>query len=68
MLKYKVRPDQCPQSKPAKHNPVPSLTSNKSLIKFSSSQQNKSTSSVLNQNIPSNNKSLNQKNKSSKHL
>jgi len=68
MLKYKPPKDQCLLSKPNKHNPITSINSNKSLIKFNNNSQNKSTSSVINPNELVINKSLQNKNKSSKHL
>ena len=69
MLKYKKGQDQCALLKPPKPNQVTSVNSNKSLLKFSTNTQNKSSTSVQNPHDPPNhNKSLNQKNKSSKHL
>ncbi len=69
MQKYKKGHDQSGFAKPNKHPQVPSVNSNKSLLKFSTNTQNKSSTSVQNHNdAQTNTKSLHQKNKSSKHL
>lgn len=67
MQKYKTKPDSCGPTKSSKHQ-IASISSNKSLIKQPSANQNKSTLSILNSSDVNHSKSLRHKNKSSKHL
>jgi hypothetical protein len=67
MLKYKKGLDPCPHPKPIKNPQVTSVNSNKSLLKFSTQTQQKSTSSVQMTDPANHNKSY-QKTKPSKHL
>ena len=67
MQKYKQKQDSCGHNKSTKHQ-IASISSNKSLIKHPPNNQNKSMISVLNTSDLNNNKSLQHKNKSSKHL
>jgi hypothetical protein len=69
MQKYKKGHDQSALPKPTKHPQVTSVNSNKSLLKFSTNTQNKSSSSIQNHaDAPTHPKYLHQKTKSSKHL
>jgi hypothetical protein len=68
MQKYKVKLDSCGPSKSSKHHPIASVSSNKSLLKQSAINQNKSTLSVLASTDANHTKSLHNRIKSSKHL
>ena len=67
MQKYKLKQDSCGHNKSNKHQ-IASISSNKSLLKHPPNNQNKSMISVLNTSDVNHNKSLHQRNKSSKHL
>lgn len=68
MQKYKLKLDSCGPSKSFKQQPIASISSNKSLLKQPQNNQNKSTLSVLASTDANHTKSLNNRNKSSKHL